>query len=577
MNILSKLGIIDRTRSSNWFDRLPTVALPSLFVACMVLCSGSIWAAQLVPTALDLPGLRPTMPGEGLLAHVANPYAQNANAPVRSGEEYTGWIDVRNPALNGPSDTIYGYDWYDRQLSQATTILKDRNNQTPQSVDVTRDLAYANTLYAREAGVSLIERSTRNYTSPAVGQPGSFDFPLSHGLGDPNDPNSQAAQGLPMEEQAIMQQNVGGGKIDVYYGQSLSSNANGETYYPSFTAGNNNEAIFMADSARRQTVTHEVAHWITDGDAIQNPILPSDPAHSSDPRNIIGAKNYRPGMPQNNWAAGNPPWNVPDNNTVAGPAASTSDGTAAGVPKVGGITQFTRSQVFTTGKGLFGDADVTPYLSKNNNETAANRVDWNFAADDWITEDLGGGADVKPGGRESLYFTAGNPVAPADPAATAGNGGKDKTGLGVFNNPGAWAGTFNYVDVFSLDAIFGDYDVDNNGNWADRPANLDYDVTFVLPNDTLVAGVPVAVYSEGWTLNSFADDWLARWMSPSPAKGVLVTAHKYFDVVTNQFIGNTQIDAVIAANFVPEPGAASMLLLAIFLLRAKRDSRTRQM
>jgi len=31
---------------------------------------------------------------------------------------------------------------------------------------------------------------------------------------------------------------------------------------------------------------------------------------------------------------------------------------------------------------------------------------------------------------------------------------------------------------------------------------------------------------------------------PSPAKGVLVTAHKYFDVVTNQFIGNTQIDAV---------------------------------
>jgi len=47
-----------------------------------------------------------------------------------------------------------------------------------------------------------------------------------------------------------------------------------------------------------------------------------------------------------------------------------------------------------------------PYLSKSNNETAANRVDWNFAVDDWITEDLGGGADVKPGGRESLYFTA---------------------------------------------------------------------------------------------------------------------------------------------------------------------------
>ncbi len=353
----------------------------------------------------------------------------------------------------------------------------------------------------REAGVSLIERSTRTYTSPAVGQPGSFDFPLSHGLG-------AAQMGLPMEEQAIMQQNGGGGNIDVYYGRSLVSNANGETYYPSFTAGNNNEAVFMTDSAARQTLTHEVAHWITDGDAIHMPDG-ADPAHSSDPRNVIGSKNYRPGMAKDTWAPGNPPWNVPDNDTVAGPAVSTVDGTAGGVPKVGGITQFTRTQVFTTGKGLFGDTDVAPYLSKNNNETAANRVDWNFAADDWITEDLGGGADVKPGGRESLYFAAGNPVAPADPAPTADNGGKDKTGLGVFNNPGAWAGTFNYVDVFSLNAIFGDYDVDNNGNWDDRAANLDYDVTFVLPNNTFVAGVPVKVYTEGWSPDTFADDWLA--------------------------------------------------------------------
>jgi hypothetical protein len=561
MNILSKSDTIDRTPLLNRFDRLPIVASRALFVACMIFFSASAWAAELVPTALNLPGLRPTMPGEGLLAHVINPYAQNAGSPARSGEEFTGWIDVRHPALSGPSDTVYGYDRYDRQLSQATTILKDRNDQTPQSVDITRDLNYANTLYAREAGVSLIERSTRNYTSPAVGQPGSFDFPLSHGLG------TQAGQ--PMEEQDIMQQNVGGGNMDVYYGRSLTSTANGETYWPSNAAGNKNEAIFMADAAARQTLTHEVAHWITDGDAIHM-VDGTDSGHSTDPRNVIGSKNYRPGMAQDNWAPGNPPWNVPDNNTVAGPAASTSDGTAAGVPKVGGITQFMRSQVFTTDKGLFGDADVTPYLSKSNNETAANRVDWNFAADDWITEDLGGGADVKPGGRESLYFTAGNPVAPADPAPTAGNGGKDKTGLGLFNNPGAWAGTFNYVDVFSLNAIFGDYDVDNNGNWADRPANLDYDVNFVLPNDTLVAGVPVAVYSQGWTLNSLTDNWLARWMSPSPAKGVLVTAHKYLDIVTNQFIGNTQIDAVIAANFIPEPGTASMLLLGIFLAGRKR-------
>src|SRR5262249_802671 len=189
-----------------------------------------------------------------------------------------------------------------------------------------------------------------------------------------------------------------------------------------------------------------------------------------------------------------------------------------------------------------------------------------FAADDWITEDLGGGADVKPGGRESLYFTSGNPVAGADPAATADNGGKDKTGLGVFNNPGAWNGTFSYVDVFSLNAIFGDYDVNNNGDSSFRAANLDYDVTFVLPNDTLLAGTPIMVFTEGWSEDTFADDWLARWSSPSPAKGVLVTAHKYLDIVTGQFIGNTQIDAVIASNFIPEPAAASLLLLSLLLI-----------
>src|SRR3954469_10330310 len=163
--------------------------------------------SELVPTALDLPILRPAMLSEGLLAHLANPYAQNPTAPVRSGEEYTGWIDVRNPALAGPGDASLGFDRYDRQLSQATTILKDRNNLLPQSVDVTRDLNYANTLYAREAGVSLIERSTRTYTSPAAGQAGSFDFPLSHGLGNAGDPGTQF--GLPKEESDIMLQNVG--------------------------------------------------------------------------------------------------------------------------------------------------------------------------------------------------------------------------------------------------------------------------------------------------------------------------------------------------------------------------------
>ena len=179
MKTTSKSASRARSLPLGEFKGLSVIASWTAFAAGMVFFSSTVLGAVLVPTALDITGLRPMMPGEGLLAHVANPYAQNANTPVRSGEEYTGWIDVRNPALNGPGDTVLGYDRYDRQLTQATTILKDKNGLLPQSVDVTRDLNYANTLYAREAGVSLIERSSRTYASPAAGA-ASFDFPLSH-------------------------------------------------------------------------------------------------------------------------------------------------------------------------------------------------------------------------------------------------------------------------------------------------------------------------------------------------------------------------------------------------------------
>jgi hypothetical protein len=111
--------------------------------------------------------------------------------------------------------------------------------------------------------------------------------------------------------------------------------------------------------------------------------------------------------------------------------------------------------------------------------------------------------------------------------------------------------------------------VNNSGDPSFRAANLDYDVTFVLPNDTLVAGIPTKVFTEGWSADAFADDWLARWMSPSPAKGVLITAHKYMDIVTNQLIGNTQIDGVIAANFIPEPPAGAILVIGLLILGGK--------
>lgn len=542
------------------------------FAAAGLMFASAAQSAVLVPTALNRPGLRPAMTGEGLLEQQANPFV---TAGPRIGAEYTGWIDIRHPALSGGTSTLLGFDRYDRRFDQATTILTDRNGVVA-AANVPRDLDHTNRVYATQAGVSVIERQTRGYTSPAAGMPGSFDFPLSHGLGGPP-PNGQ--QGLPMEEQAIMQQNIGGNRINSYYARDLTSGAYGETYNPSFTAGGNNEALFIAERVAqgagfipitRNTQAHELTHFTTNGLGLQMQNATPDQAHSGDPRNVIGNPQWDPG--QN----GTPVGNIPDNDTVAGPAVSTSNGLPGGTPKVGGISQLKRSQLFTPGvipapnRGVFGDVEVSPYLSKTHNLTAANKVDWNFAVDDWSTEDLPG-ADDFPGGRESLYFTSGNATAPADPPFTADNGGKNKNGLGVFNNPGSFAGTFRFVDVFSLAARYGDYDVDDAGNESFRAAALDYDVTFVLPGNVLVAGTPTDVFIEGWSQSALADDYLARWMSPADATGVLVTAHRYTDLVTGESIGNTQIDAVIA--FVPEPASAACALLLLLFASAKRRSR----
>jgi hypothetical protein len=553
-------------------DRLsPTISGQATTCLTLMLClASSARSAVLVPTALDRPMTRPAMNREGLLEHKLNPFSPGNG---RFGAEYTGWIDVRHPALGGTGDALLGFDRYDRRFDQATTILTDKTPYEAKS-DVPRDLDHANRVYASQAGVSIIERQTRGIASPAAGA-GSFDFPLSHGLG-PAPPNGQ--MGLPMEEQAIMQQNVGGNRINVYYAQDLTSGAYGETYYPDFTAGGNNEALFMAERVKsgpgfipitRNTYVHELTHFTTNGLALHMQKAAPDQSHSSDPRNVLGNPQYDPA--QNGTALGN----IPDNDVVAGPAVSTGNGLPGGVPKVGGVSQLKRSQLFTPSagapapnRGVFGDPAVSPYLSSTYNLTAADKVDWNFAVDDWITEDLTG-ADAFVGGRESLYFTTGAPVVPADPAATADNGGKEKTGLGVFNNPGYHKGMFRMIDVFSLNAHYADYDVDNGGNASFRAASLDYDVHFVLPGNVIVPAAPVAVFTEGWSEDTFADDWLTRWRSPANAIGALITAHRYTDQVTGESIGNVQIDAVIAS--IPEPATLSLLGLGALGFRLLRS------
>lgn len=69
------------------------------------------------------------------------------------------------------------------------------------------------------------------------------------------------------------------------------------------------------------------------------------------------------------------------------------------------------------------------------------------------------------------------------------------------------------------------------------------------------------VFVEGWTTDSAAENWVARWESPIDARFVRISA------LPNLVFGhdaNVQIDAVIAA--VPAPGAALLAMIGFPLI-----------
>jgi hypothetical protein len=114
-----------------------------------------------------------------------------------------------------------------------SNFLTDANGQTaaPNRIE---DFDYTNKAFMLQAGVSVIETSTRAIASGAGGANPAFTFPLSHGLG-------AAQAGQPPEEQSLMTAYNGGAPtIETYYagnprggGNSLFSGAFGETYNPS--------------------------------------------------------------------------------------------------------------------------------------------------------------------------------------------------------------------------------------------------------------------------------------------------------------------------------------------------------
>ncbi len=90
-------------------------------------------------------------------------------------------------------------------------------------------------------------------------------------------------------------------------------------------------------------------------------------------------------------------------------------------------------------------------------------------------------------------------------------------------------------------------DVDAEGDRSLRDSVLDYLLEFSVDGIGWVAGTVEEVFIDGWTFNSAAEDWVARWLSPVDAHFVRISK-----LITNGHDGNTQIDAIIAATAFPD-------------------------
>jgi hypothetical protein len=113
-------------------------------------------------------------------------------------------------------------------------------------------------------------------------------------------------------------------------------------------------------------------------------------------------------------------------------------------------------------------------------------------------------------------------------------------------------------------------DVDAAGNWSKRESALDYVLEFTDNGTNWLAGVPIVSFVKGWNATATSEDYVVRWKSPVDAIELRIRA---IFTGTNGHDGNTQIDAVIVSNFVPEPSSAALLLIAAAAAGLSRRTR----
>jgi PEP-CTERM motif-containing protein len=461
-------------------------------------------------TIPDIPGLRTPLPNEGYLTYLFNPFTGDF------GDEYTGWIDVRHPAMDGTTDTAFGFDRSDNFVNIRTVTVTD-NAATAATPNVRRDFDFANKIYA-QAGLSLVRTESGALTLNGMGGAPNVAWPINQ----TNQDDAMKALG----------RSANATTINTYYVQSYTPAVNGLTSFP-FTFGGNiprNDGSGIANRAVPNTFSHEIGHMLLNANSSFSGFDCPAPAQ---------AESCEPGPPNDSNVMFRTGERTSNSLSDVGPRLS---------PTVGGHDVLVPNQI----DRIFanGGANNPGFVQKNHHAADGDRVDWDFVADQNNLEGRANGADFNMP-TESLFWGIDTTVAPSEI-------GHDHTGLGVFPPTPDFAGpSFRTVDVFSLAPRYADQDVNAAGNLSLREEALDYNLFFRGLDGSIFPGNPLFDFIGGWSPLTFADDYLARWVSPLPADGVFIFAHS-----GDGHDGNAQIDAIIASATVaqiPEPSTIILI------------------